>query len=242
MGVQEYSGGVQAREETIVKYLPLVNRIANRLAMGLPDHVDKNDLVSSGIIGLMDALEKYNPSKGMIHKYLPMRIKGAMLDELRKMSWLPRGLLAKTREVDKAYAVLCGELKRAPTDEELAEYLQISPREMSMLLTHVNSRSLVHLEEFLFTDEGNSPTVEECIRDKNEWANPEENLLKKERLALLEKAIATLPEREQLILQLYYRDELTLKEIGQVLDISESRVSQIHSRIMLKLRHQLKGE
>lgn len=241
MGAQN-SAGVRVREETIVKYLPLVNRIANRLAMGLPDHVDKNDLVSSGIMGLLDALEKYNPSKGMIHKYLPLRIKGAMLDELRKMSWLPRGLLAKTREVDKAYAALCGELKRAPTEEELADYMQISPREMSMLLTHVNSRSLVHLEEFLFSDDGNSPTVEEYIRDKNEWANPEENLLKKERLAFLEEAIGKLPEREQLILQLYYRDELTLKEIGQVLDISESRVSQIHSRIMLKLRHQLKGE
>ncbi len=239
---QGYAVQDTSREEMIKKFLPLVSRMANRLAMGLPDHVDRNDLVSSGIMGLLDALEKYNPTKGPLKKYVPLRIKGAMLDELRKMSWLPRSLLSKTREVEKAHAILSANLERTPSEEELAAYLKISTKEIGTLLAQINSKSLVHLEEYLFAGDENAGKVEEYISDKSDWVNPEANLLKKEKLNMLAGAIETLSEREQLILHLYYQEELTLKEVGQVLDISESRVSQIHSRIMLKLRHQLKEE
>ncbi len=239
---QGYATQDALSEEMVKKFLPLVSRMANRLAMGLPDHVDRNDLVSSGIMGLLDALEKYNPTKGPIKKYVPLRIKGAMVDELRKMSWLPRSLLSKIREVEKGHAVLCSNLGRTPSEEELASHLKISKKEMNTLLAQINSKSLVHLEEYLFAGDENSRKIEEYIADKSDFVNPEATLIKKEQSELLAGAIDTLHEREQLILHLYYRDELTLKEIGQALDISESRVSQIHSRIMLKLRHKLKED
>ncbi|MBS4021271.1 MAG: FliA/WhiG family RNA polymerase sigma factor [Dethiobacter sp.] len=231
-----------SREEIIKKFLPVVGRIASRLAMGLPGHVDRDDLVSSGIMGLLDALEKYNPAKGPLKNYIPLRVKGAMLDELRKMSWLPRSLLSKTREVEKSNSVLSAALGRSPSEEELAAHMKISTQELYTLLAQINSKSLVYLEEYLFAADENAMKVEEYLSDQSEWVNPEASLIKKEQEGKLAGAVDTLSEREQLILHLYYQDELTLKEIGQVLDISESRVSQIHSRIMLKLRHQLKED
>ena len=229
-------------EETVNKFLPLVSRMASRLAMGLPAHVDKDDLISSGIMGLLDALEKYNPAKGPLQKYIPLRVKGAMVDELRKMSWLPRSMLAKSREVEKAYATLSATLGRMPEEGELAAYLSVDIADLRVLLGQINNKSLVHLEDFLFNGEEQNKKLEEYISDNSAWVNPEASLLKQEQEHMLSAAIELLPEREQLILHLYYRDELTLKEIGQVLDISESRVSQVHSRIMLKLRCQLKEE
>lgn len=236
---QGYAAQGITREEMIEKFLPLVNRIANRLAIGLPAHVDRGDLISSGIMGLMDALAKYNPSKGPMQKYIPLRIRGAMVDELRKMSWLPRSLMTKTREVDQAYASLCAILGRTPSEAELATRLNMGSDEVNMLLAQINTKSLVHLEDYLFSSDGRGKKVEDSLQDSSDWANPEANILQKEMENRLAEAIDTLPEREQLILHLYYREELTLKEIGQVLDVSESRVSQIHSRIMLTLRNRL---
>ena len=237
---QGYPAQGVTREELIKKFLPMVSRIANRLAIGLPAHVDRGDLVSSGIMGLLDGLEKYDTSKGAMQKYISLRVKGAMVDELRKMSWLPRSLLSKIREVENAYSILSATLSRVPNEEELAAHLNVTPREMSMLLAQINTKSLVYLEEYLFSGDENARKVEEYVCDKSDWVNPEVTLLKKEQQSRLAAGIETLPEREQLILHLYYKDELTLKEIGQILEISESRVSQIHSRIMVNLRHQLK--
>lgn len=238
--MQGYALENSTKDEMVQRYLPLVNRMANRLAMGLPDHVDKDDLVSSGVMGLLDAMEKYNPAKGPFNKYVPLRIKGAMLDELRKMSWLPRSLLSKARLVDKAYAALRGELGRTPNEEELAVYLNVSTKEVSLLLAQVNTRSLVYLEDYLFDTDDGARKVEDYVQETGEWASPEDSLLQKESTEMLSRAIDGLPEREQLVLHLYYQDELTLKEIGEVLNITESRVSQIHGKVMLKLRHHLK--
>ena len=237
---QGYPAQVVAREEIIKKFLPMVSRIANRLAIGLPAHVDRGDLVSSGIMGLLDALDKYDTSKGSMQKYIPLRVRGAMVDELRKMSWLPRSLLSKIREVENACSILGATLSRVPSEEELAAHLNVSLKEMGMLLAQINTKSLIYLEDYLFSGDENPKKVEEYICDNSDWVNPEANLLKKEQQDRLAEGIDTLSKREQLILHLYYRDELTLKEIGQILEISESRVSQIHSRIMVNLRHQLK--
>ncbi len=229
-------------DELVEKYLPLVAKIAHRLAMGLPDHVDKDDLISSGTLGLLDAVEKYDPTKGALQKYVPLRIRGAMLDELRKMSWLPRSLMTKTREVEKAQADLSGELGRTPTEEELAVHLDVSPKEMSLILAEINTRALLHLEGYLFSHEEGEKKVMDFIPDTNEWSDPEGMVTKKEGSELLSAAIEQLGERDQLVLHLYYQEEMTLKDIGEVLEISESRVSQIHSRIMLKLRKLLKED
>ncbi|MCR3921379.1 MAG: FliA/WhiG family RNA polymerase sigma factor [Firmicutes bacterium] len=237
---QTYATQGATRDEMIEKFLPMVNRIANRLAIGLPAHVDRGDLVSSGVMGLLDALEKYDTSKGSIKNYVPLRVKGAMIDELRKMSWLPRSLLSKIRQVEKSYSLLSATLGRVPSEEELASHLNVSRKEMGMLLAQINTKTLVHLEEYLFSGDENSVKVGDYIYDHSEWVNPEANLLKKEQQSRLAEAVDTLPEREQLILHMYYKDELTLKEIGEILEISESRVSQVHSKIMVTLRHKLR--
>ena len=236
MHAYTYSSDESKREKLIEKYLPLVARIAGRLAMGLPDHVEKDDLISSGTMGLLDAIEKYDPGKGPFQTYVPMRIKGAMLDELRKMSWLPRSVIARTKEFEKAQAVLTQELGRNPTDDEMANYLNINKRELNLLLAQINTRSIVHLESFLFANGDSDRRLEDYLPETRDWSDPEETLLKKERSGQLAEAIRKLTEREQLILSLYYEEELTLREIGEVISVSESRVSQIHARIMAKIR------
>jgi RNA polymerase sigma factor FliA len=242
--MQSYTYAVDEskREKLIEKFLPLVARIAGRLAMGLPDHVDKDDLISSGTMGLMDAIEKYNPSKGPFQTYVPLRIKGAMLDELRKMSWLPRSVIAKSREFEKAQAVLTQNLGRSPTEDEMANHLEISKKELNLLMAQINTRSLVHLESYLFSSSEGEKRLEDYLPETRDWADPEEILLKNERTAELAEAIKRLNEREQLVLSLYYHEELTLREIGDVLSVSESRVSQIHARIMVKLRQNMGGD
>ncbi len=230
------------RDEAIARFLPMVKRMANRLAMGLPSHIDRDDLVGSGILGLLDALDKYNPAKGPQKNYVALRIQGAMLDNLRKMSWLPRSLIAKAKRIETAYAFLRGKLKREPSEDELAGYLEVEKKEINDILANISRKSLLSLEEFLFNGEEGAKKVEDFVAATAEEAFPAEIIIKREEKEALIRSIANLTEREQLILHLYYREGLTLKEIGQVLEVTESRVSQLHGRIMLKLRQQLREE
>ncbi len=230
------------RDAAIARFLPLVKRMAARLALGLPSHVDRDDLVGSGILGLLDALEKYNPAKGPQKNYVALRVQGAMLDNLRKMSWLPRSLIAKAKKIETANAFLQGKLKREPTIDELAGYLEVEKKEVNDILANLSRKSLLSLEEFLFDGEEGGKRVEDVVSATEEEAFPAETLIKKEEKEMLIRSIDNLTEREQLILHLYYREGLTLKEIGQVLEVTESRVSQLHGRVMLKLRQQLKEE
>jgi RNA polymerase sigma factor for flagellar operon FliA len=241
MAIPGYSYKTEDRDRLVEKFLPLVNRIANRLAMGLPSHIDRGDLVGSGVLGLLDAIERYDATKGPLKNYVALRIRGAMLDDLRKMSWLPRNLLQKSREIEAAYNLLRARLLREPGDNELAEELGIDPAELSRLLAYINQKSVVSVEEYLFPGTGGEKKVEERLADDDPDSNPEESLLKKEQTDKLAAALASLSEREQLILHLYYREELTLREIGRVLDIGESRVCQLHGRAMLKLRARMGG-
>ncbi len=241
MALTGYGYQVENREILVEKFLPLVNRIANRLAMGLPSHIDRGDLVGSGVLGLLDALDRYDASKGPLKNYVALRVRGAMLDELRKMSWLPRNLLQKAKEIEGAYATLRARLLREPNDTELAEELGIDTVELSRLMAYINQKAVISLEEYLFAGAGGDKKVEEKLADEDLDSCPENRLLKQEQLDRLSAALSTLTEREQLILHLYYREELTLREIGLVLDIGESRVCQLHSRAMLKLRARMRG-
>ncbi|MDO9574589.1 MAG: FliA/WhiG family RNA polymerase sigma factor, partial [Candidatus Contubernalis sp.] len=198
------------------------------------------DLVGSGILGLLDALEKYNPSKGPMKNYVALRIQGTMLDHLRKMRWLPRALISKLKEVDSAYTQLRGELLREPTEKEVAHQLGIATRDLGSMMAHVNQKSLLSMDEYLFVGDEGEKKLSDLVPDNKTENNPEESLTDKERKDRLAEAIEGLTEREQLALHLYYREELTLKEIGRILEVSESRVSQLHGRAMVKLRQQLK--
>jgi len=227
------------REEMIVKYLPYVKYIASRFIAGKPPGIEFDDLVSYGIIGLIDAIEKFDPSKGLkFETYATLRIKGAIIDELRKISWIPKSAFSKLSALNQAREELELKLNREPTDKELAEYLNISEDEVKNIESYVNYISVVSLEDIFFKED-DELQVKNIIEDENS-PQPEEIVENDEKLQILKQAISMLPEKDKIILNLYYYEKLTLKEIGKILDISESRVSQLHSRAIIRLRENLK--
>ena len=215
-----------SRNELISCYLPLVRLQAGRLALGLPPQVNREDLLHSGIIGLLEALERYNPAHGAkFETYAVMRIRGAMLDELRRGCWKPRSLIRQMRAIDQAQVALAAKLGREPAEEELAVELGLKPEALHRVVTEINCAALLSLEELLFAPEAGGPE-----------AAPLEALLAGEEKELLAGAVDRLPERQRLVLALYYQEEMTLKEIGLVLGVSESRVCQLHAQAISKLR------
>ncbi|MGI6318120.1 MAG: sigma-70 family RNA polymerase sigma factor [Dethiobacteria bacterium] len=237
------SRDAQLRDAIIQEHLPLVKKIAGRLSMGLPAHVEEEELVASGVVGLLEALERYDPSSEAGFKtFATWRIRGAMLDELRRVTWMPRSLYGRLRQLQKVEQEMSHRLGREPSQVELANELQWSPEEVAQVYTQMNCCSLVSLESLLFAPSFSNEQPEETFSGSGPFITPEESLEKSERREALSKAIEGLSEREKLILALYYKEELTLKEIGQVLKISTARVSQIHAGIMLKLREKLQGE
>ncbi len=232
----------ETRDILIQAYLPLVKQVAGRLSMGLPPQVEEDDLVASGVIGLLEALERFNPNLDTTFKtFATWRIRGAMLDELRRLSWPPRSLFQRLRQLQAAEQKLGHQLGREPSNQELALELDWSPETVEQVYTQMNNHSLVSLESLLFTPAGSgSPEGgEELLRAEGPFATPEDSLEKEERRDVLANAIEGLTEREKLVLALYYKEELTLKEIGAVLKVSTARVSQIHARALRNLRVKL---
>ncbi|MDO6355424.1 MULTISPECIES: FliA/WhiG family RNA polymerase sigma factor [unclassified Caloramator] len=228
------------REEMILRYLPYVKYIASRLVAGKPPGVEFEDLVSYGIIGLIDAIEKFDPTKGIkFETYATLRIKGAIIDELRKISWIPKSAVSKLSLLNQAREELESSLNREPTDKELADKLNISEEELKTIESYVNYVSLVSLEEIFFKSDEEDMQVKDFVEDANS-PHPETIVENEERLKILREAISMLPEKDKLILNLYYFEKLTLKEIGKILEVSESRVSQLHSRAIIRLRENLK--
>lgn len=234
---------IAERNQVILEHLPQIRFIAQRLAMRLPPEVQLEDLISSGVIGLLDAYEKFDPSKGVSFKtYASVRIRGAILDNLRGLDWAPRDLRSRSREVEQAYARLEQKLGRAANDEEMAAELGISLSEFQSLLDQLNGLTIGHFRSGEAEEEGleadNLPLHYSPISPTD---SPFEAVSRREMRDLLAKAIAQLPEREQLILSLYYKEELTMKEIGQILGVNESRVSQLHTRAVLRMRGRLQS-
>ena len=231
--------GRDARDQLILHYSPLVKYVAGRVAVGLPQNVDQADLVSYGIFGLIDAIEKFDPERGFkFETYAISRIKGSILDELRSIDWVPRSVRAKARSLEKAYAKLEGDLHRTPTDAELAEELDMSEGQLAQLLSQISFVGMAALDEMLAGgDRGESITLGDTIADSGR--GPVTVYEAEETRQLLAETINRMPEREKIVLTLYYYEALTLAEIGQVLGVTESRVCQIHTKAVIQLRSRL---
>jgi RNA polymerase sigma factor for flagellar operon FliA len=230
------------RERLILHYSPLVKFVAGRVASGLPQNIEQTDLVSYGIFGLIDAIDKFDPGRGFkFETYAISRIKGAIIDELRSIDWVPRSVRAKARAVERAYSKLENELRRTPDDREVAAELDMTEAELNHLLSQVSFTGLVALDELLGRQQNSegqgAATVGDTIADRNH--DPVEAFEVGEMKHLLADAINRMPDRERLVLTLYYYEGLTLAEIGELLGVTESRVCQIHTKAILQLRGRL---
>jgi len=226
-----------SRRQLLSRYLPLVRNVAGRMAINFPRSVELCDLINTGVIGLIEAFHNFDPDRGVkFETYAVPRIRGAILDELRSLDWVPRSTRAKAREIERALLAFENEHGRPPTDQELAVMLGLSVEELHLSLDDVSKTTLLSLDELIFREEDNRQ-VPRIDTVEDEGANIIlHNLERNELQAFLVIAIERLTEQEKLVIALYYFEELTLKEIGEVMKISESRVSQIHTKAVLKLR------
>jgi RNA polymerase sigma factor FliA len=229
-----------ARDELILNYSPLVKYVAGRLASSLPQTVDTADLISYGIFGLIDAIEKFDPERAIkFETYAISRIKGAIIDELRAMDWVPRSVRSRAREIEAAYVALENTLRRVPSDQEVADYMNVTIKEFQVLLAKLSYTSVVSFEELWVGGERDeSQNAIGSIKDDTA-EDPVAIFETGEIKEILAGAIDKLPERERTVVALYYYEGLTLKEIGQVLGVTESRVSQLHTKAVLRLRAKL---
>jgi len=226
------------REKLVEEYAHIVKYIVGRIAINMPPNIEYEDLISYGTIGLLDAIDKYDPEKGVkFNTYAAMRIRGAIFDELRLMDWTPRLIRQKSKVLEDTYSKLENELGRPVNDEEVANALNISLDEFYEMLNEVNGNTIISLSEVWYLDNEDELTIADTIEDES--SNPLKEIEKEEVKEILISAIDNLPEKERLVISLYYYDELTLKEIGQVLELTESRVSQLHSKAILRLRGKL---
>ena len=238
------SADERARERLVVAYAPLVKYVAGRLSVGLPAHVDEADLVSYGLTGLISAIERFDPARAVkFETYAITRIRGAIIDELRTLDWVPRSVRARAREIERANQKLEASLQRAPTDDEMAAELGVTVAEFNDSLVQISTSTLVALDELWSTHDsgGDAVSLLDTIADSRA-PDPEAVVNQSELRDRIADAIAALPEREKLVIALYYYENLTLREIGEVLGVTESRVSQLHTKAVLRLRSKLSAE
>ena len=218
----------QLKDKLTEHYVHLVKLVAGRLGIYLNQYIDLDDLVGYGVLGLIDAIDKFDPDKNVkFETYASLRIRGAILDAIRKLDWIPRTLRKKQKDIDKIYIELEGKLGRTPVDQEMADALHISLEDYSTLLKEVNVSTLISIDENVYQFE--------AVKDQNAQI-PERCVEEKEIKDTLARLIDDLPEREKKVIFLYYYEELTLKEISRVLEVSESRVSQLHTKAVSRLR------
>jgi RNA polymerase sigma factor for flagellar operon FliA len=229
-------GDTASRERLILQYSPLVKYVAGRVSVGLPATIEHGDLVSYGMFGLIDAIEKFDLGKGVkFETYAIARIKGAIIDELRSIDWIPRSVRAKARDVEKALTTLELKLRRTPTEEELAEELDVSVKDLRTMLTQVSLVSVVALDESFAGEDSDRQSLVDTLQDPKA-PDPESSYEDVEQRALLAEALNRMTEREKTVLVLYYFEGMTLAQIGQVLGVTESRVCQMHTKAVLGLR------
>ena len=237
-------GSDKAREQLVVAYSPLVKYVAGRMSSGLPAHVEEADLISYGLLGLINAIERFDLSREIkFETYAITRIKGAIIDELRALDWVPRSVRARAREIEKVHAKLEHKLHRTPTDEEMARELKISTAEFQEALVKISTSTVVALDELWAVSDssGDAVSLLDTLQDPDA-PDPEQLLAQSEVKDRLADAIAALPEREKLVIALYYYENLTLREIGEVLGVTESRISQLHTKAVLRLKSRLQGD
>ncbi len=238
------SGDPRAREQLVVAYSPLVKYVAGRMSSGLPAHVEEADLISYGLEGLINAIERFDPEREIkFETYAITRIKGQIIDALRQLDWVPRSVRARAREIERAHAKLEHRLHRTPTDEEIAAELDISIEEFQDSLLRISNSTVVALDELWSVSDssGDQVSLLDTLQDPDA-PDPEALLDASEVKDRLADAIAALPEREKLVIALYYYENLTLREIGEVLGVTESRVSQLHTKAVLRLKSRLQGD
>ena len=233
----------KVREELILEHTPLIRYVAGRIAMRLPSHIQIDDLTSAGVLGLIDAVDKFDPDKNVQFKtYAEFRIRGAILDELRAMDWVPRSIRRKSTELENVYNRLQNDLGRPATDEEVAREMGINLEEFFKLLDEVKGVNLLSM------DDPENPLsnldTEQLVKalGNQDREDPLALLGLNELRVLVAQAIANLPEKEKLVVSLYYYDELTMREIGEVLGYTESRISQMHTKAVLRLRAKLRSK
>jgi RNA polymerase sigma factor FliA len=237
------NGNPALRDRLIVTYAPLVKYVAGRLGSGLPAHVDDEDLVSYGLLGLIGAIERYDPDRDVkFETYAIARIRGAIIDELRALDWVPRSVRSRARDIERAIGELEAKLGRVPTDEEIAGKLGLSTEELDESLSEISRSSIAALDELwtISGTGGDQVALIDTIEDP-EAPDPQGSLSQTELREAIADSIARLPEREKLVVTLYYYEELTLREIGEVLGVTESRVSQLHTKAILRLKARLAG-
>lgn len=227
------------KNKMITEYAPLIRFIAQKIAARLPSNIELDDLISAGVIGLMDAIDKYDPSRDNKFKtYAEFRIRGAILDELRSQDWVPRSIRDKAKALDKLMVQLETELGRAPADEEVARAMNISVDEFYNLINQVKPVSLLPIDQATSFSNTDKKSIMDIL-EGSKLNNPHSQLNVKYIKEVVAQAIEELPERQRLVLSLYYFEDLNLKEIGQVLRVTESRVSQLHAQAVIRLRSKL---
>ncbi|MGD0474281.1 MAG: FliA/WhiG family RNA polymerase sigma factor [Candidatus Velthaea sp.] len=234
-------GGLElTREEIVHKYLHLVKYVAGRISINLPPNVEINDLINDGILGLIDATEKYDDARGVkFETYAITRINGAILDALRALDWVPRAVRQRARELERVYQELEAEYGRAASPNEVAERMGLTRKELDVLMQKIRGTSVLSLEEFLPNEKGYEIPLLGTLKDTE--TDVTSAVEAREVKAALVKAVEDLPPQERTVISLYYFEGLTLKEIKGVLNVSESRVSQIHAQAVIHLRGKLRG-
>jgi RNA polymerase sigma factor for flagellar operon FliA len=237
-------GSPAAREQLVVAYSPLVKYVAGRMSSGLPAHVEEADLISYGLEGLINAIERFDLRREIkFETYAITRVKGAIIDALRTLDWVPRSVRARAREIERAHGRLEHRLHRTPTDEEMASELDVTVEEFQSWLMRISNSTVVALDELWSVSDtsGDQVSLLDTLHDPDA-ADPQAMLDASELKDRLADAIAALPEREKLVIALYYYENLTLREIGEVLAVTESRVSQLHTKAVLRLKSRLQGD
>jgi RNA polymerase sigma factor FliA len=231
---------IPTRDELIVSHLPLVKFLVGRIAAQLPPHLDREDLMSAAIVGLITAAERFDPSRGVQFKtFVEQRIRGTIMDELRSQDWLTRSLRDKYKKLEKEFSILEQKLGRNPTSEEVAAALEMDLESYFRLLEEVHFLSVVSLDDAWEDEDGSPFGLLDVIEDKA-IQSPQAQLMDRQMVEILADAIDFLPEKERIVVTLYYYEEMNLKEIGAVLSLTESRICQLHSQAIVRLRSRLK--